>query len=159
MARKELNDTDIAELPAVQDRPRDMKSTGDAMESLDERVIDTVEGPDAMAHAQELLFMEEKLEIMILDSTDKNAERVIYVGVNGRNQYFQRNTAQVVRRKFVEALARAKETRYTQEEYMDANGDRAIRNHSHTALKYPFTIIRDENPKGAAWLRKVLSEG
>ena len=26
------------------------------------------------------------------------------------------------------------------------------------ALKYPFSIIRDDNPKGRAWERKIRSE-
>lgn len=29
---------------------------------------------------------------------------------------------------------------------------------AHTGLAYPFTVIRDENPKGGAWLANILAE-
>jgi hypothetical protein len=29
---------------------------------------------------------------------------------------------------------------------------------AHNTLRYPFTVINDPNPKGAAWLRAILSE-
>lgn len=159
MAKKLLNEDEMNDAVVTQDRPRDMSTTGDARDSLDERVVEVIDGPNAMSLVENLAFMEERVEVMVQDSTDKNAERVIYVSVGDRRQYFIRGEPQVVRRKFVEQLARAKETRFSQQHYKDANGDDAIRNIPHTAIKYPFSIIRDDNRRGADWLRQVLQQG
>lgn len=140
-----------------QDKPRDLPTTGDA--HLDAPVIEPVQGPDWKQKAAALAFLEEHVTIMLHDTTDKNAERIVQFAVNGRNQYIMRNVPTTVRRKYVECIARAKMTTYSQEHYKDANGNDAIRNVPHTALRYPFSVIEDRNPQGGAWLQAVLAEG
>lgn len=142
-----------------QDNPRVMKSTGPAEESLEPQEIEVVPGPINKDKADMLAFMEEPLEIFVHESTDPNAEPIVYVGVNGRTQYFVRGQVQTVKRKFVEKLARCKVTRYSQQYIKDGNGADAIKNIPHTSLAYPFSVVHDPNPRGAAWLRKVLAEG
>jgi len=135
-----------------------MKSTGPAKESLEPALIEPVERPVKKDHADRLAFNEEKIEVMVHESTDKNAEAVVEVFVNGIPQRFVRGQTQAVKRKFVEALARAKRTAYSQEKVMD-NGIESYRNVPHTALGYPFSVVRDPNPRGADWLKSVLAEG
>lgn len=139
-----------------QDRPRNMPSTGKAR--IEPPLIDVVDGPNWKDKADALAFLEENVTIVIMDTSDKNAEFLVPLWVNGRSQYIFRNQPTDIKRKFVEALARAKETTYTQEYYKDANNNNAIRNIPHTALKYPFTILHDANPRGPAWLKKILAE-
>lgn len=147
---------DAAEQQVGQDRPRDMPSTGPAR--IEDALIEPVDGPNWQAKAAELAFMEEPVDVLVHESTDPRAEPIVQVGVNGRNQFFVRGQSQTVRRKFVERLARAKRTSYTQQRYKDENGNDAIRNVPHTALEYPFSIVRDQNPRGGDWLKKVLAE-
>ena len=124
----------------------------------DDKTIVEADG-GSMDRAAELKFMEESVEVMVHDSTDPNAENPVLVAVNGVNQYFIRNQPQVVKRKFVEVLARAKTTAIATREVVGFDGERTTRIDKSTALRYPFSVIRDSNPSGAQWLRNVLSQG
>ncbi|MGE0383415.1 MAG: hypothetical protein AB7N65_14195 [Vicinamibacterales bacterium] len=143
------------EMQIGQDGEVGISLDGDA--ALDRPDIEVVDGPRAMQKADELAFMEEKVLIQVAESTDPNAENPITVAVNGRNQFIWRGVPTVVKRKFVERLARAKSTSYAQDvNTMDPTVFNKL--HSRTALQYPFTVLEDRNPKGADWLRKVLAE-
>jgi hypothetical protein len=119
--------------------------------------LDVVEGPDALRHAEELAFMEEKVTILVHESTDPNADNPVEVGVNGRKQFIFRGHPQEVRRCYVERLARAKRTSFRQD---TTSSDPTVLNklHQATALQYPFSLIEDKNPRGGPWLAKVLGE-
>ena len=102
-------------------------------------------------------FMAEPVTVMIHDSNDANDVDLVSVQVNGIIQYFQRGTPQTVKRYFVERLARAKRTTFSQD--LDERLGEAM-NHlkPRHALKYPFSVIEDKNPRGSAWLRQILAE-
>lgn len=102
--------------------------------------------------------MQEPVTVMVHDTTDPNAEELVPVGVNGRMQYFARGVAQTVRRCYVERLARAKSTSYSQNLDERLGEQNFNRMKSHHALAYPFSVIEDKNPKGSAWLRGILAE-
>ena len=110
-------------------------------------------------HAEKLKFMEDQMLITIHETTDPTAERIIPIGVNGSMQHFTRGTAIKTKRKFVDALARARPFNVSTPEYNDANGDRATKLVTESALKYPFTVNYDPSPKGRAWLQAVMQEG
>ena len=78
------------------------------------------------------------------------------VSVNGVIQMFRRNRPIVVKRKFVERLARAKETGYDQE-LDDRLGERMNVVQPINSLRYPFQVNRDDNRLGQAWLRSILA--
>jgi len=139
-----------------QHKPRDMPSTGEAMIGA-ESIIEMADGPTLSAKDIEMAFLEETVEVIVHESTDPNAEAIIKVGVGGRNQFFVRGTAHIVKRKFIAVLAQAKATTYTQQRYKDTDGNEGIRNVPRTALMYPFSIISDSNRMGADWLKKTLA--
>lgn len=151
------HELEATSLQIGQDRPRDMPTSGPAM--LEPREIEMVDGPNWKDKAAALAFMEEKVRVMVHDTTDKNESKIVEVWVGGVAQRFMRNVPQVCRRKFVAALATAKNTAYSQEHYKDTGGYDALRNNPHTALRYPFSMIQDPNPMGGAWLAKALAEG
>jgi hypothetical protein len=153
-AKRKMIDT--TEHQVGQDKPRDMPSTGEARIEASE--IELVDGPDWKKKAEALAFMEEPVEVMVHETADKNAETIVEVFNSGRRQMFIRGQVQTVKRKFVEVLARAKHTVYRQERYKDHEGNDAIRNIPMTALRYPFSIVSDTNPKGRDWLKKILAE-
>lgn len=106
--------------------------------------------------AQNLLFNEEMVEVMVHESTDDNAENPIFTACNGVPQYFYRGVPQQVRRKYVAILAACKEHNVTTPEYTAKDGSRAVGIRRTSSLKYPFSVINDKNPRGAAWLRSLL---
>jgi hypothetical protein len=120
--------------------------------------IDPVEGPDALAHAEELAFMEEMVTVTVHESMEERAAPYAEVHVNGRTQLFPRGHAITVKRKYVEGLARAKPTGYRDEEYVGNDGMKAHRYHKSTGLRFPFSVDED-TPKGRAWIKKILAEG
>jgi len=125
--------------------------------SLQSPDIQIVDGPRAMEYAEEMAFMEEKVIVNVHTTPDQNAENPVSVFVNGRSQYLFRGVPTIVKRKFVERLARAKLTGYRQE-LGEAEPSRYNRLYMETGLLYPFSVVRDDNPKGADWLHKVLRE-
>lgn len=147
---------DVGAQKIGQDSPRDLSTTGPA--ELDPPLIEVVDGPNWKDKAAALAFMEEPVKVVVHTSSDKNAEFIVEVWNNGKAQRFLRNVPIVVKRKYVEALARGKTVSYTQEHYKDDNGADAIRNIPSVSLRYPFSVIEDSNPNGNAWLQKILNE-
>lgn len=137
----------------VGEKTKRIKRTDQKQES--DVVVVGADGLDN-GYAAQLAFMEERMEVMVHESTDSNAEPIVHVACNGINQFFPRGEPVTVKRKFVEVLARAKQTSISTQ---TVNTDRDVINriNKHTALRYPFSVIRDENPKGAAWLKSVLA--
>lgn len=103
-------------------------------------------------------FMAEKVTVMVHESNDDADDDFVQTWVNGRGQMFLRGEAQEVRRCYVAALARAKRTTYKQD--LDERAGEGAFNtmKSRTALRYPFSVVHDPNPKGAAWLRSILAQ-
>lgn len=110
------------------------------------------------SYAADLAFAEEKVDVIVHESTDPAAENIVEVFNNGVRQNFIRGQVQTVKRKFVEVLARAKSTGIQTQEYADNVGDRGVRIIRHSALRYPFSVMSDPSPKGAAWLKGILAE-
>jgi hypothetical protein len=142
-----------------QDRPRVMKTTGPAKDSLEPSVIEAVPNPLTKNKADILKFMEDVLTVQVHDSTDPNDDPYPCVWNGGISQYFIRGKEQQVKRKFVEVLARAKRTTYTQELFKDGAGNDTYRQIPHTAPRWPFSVLVDPHPRGRDWLKQVLAEG
>jgi len=72
--------------------------------------------------------------------------------------WFVRGMTQKVKRKYVEILARARQTSITtQVVAQDANGETVNRVNKHTAVRYPFSVMYDPSPKGGAWMKQLLA--
>lgn len=119
--------------------------------------IEIVDRPLSMDKLETERFMAEKITVMVHESNDDSEDDMVPTWVNGRIQMFLRGQAQEVRRCFVEALARAKRTTYKQN--LDERQGTAQFNtlHPRTALHYPFSVLHDPNPKGAAWIKNLLA--
>lgn len=107
----------------------------------------------------QLAFMEEKVTVVVHETTNKNDDPLPMVAVNGVNQYFVRGQNQMVKRKFIEVLARAKPEAVSTDVEVRRAGDepinRVLRRRGH---KFPFSVVQDGNPRGAAWLSALLNE-
>lgn len=102
-------------------------------------------------------FMNEMVEVMVHASTDENQSPHVILNCNGTNQPILRGVPMRVRRKYVEILARMKETKYSQITRNPGAPDQIDMIARH-GLAYPFEMLNDENPRGRAWLSNVLAE-
>jgi len=127
--------------------------------SLTPSLIEPVDRPVNKEWADQMAFNEELVTIRVHESTDKFAENPVEVFCNGIAQRFLRGQDQVVKRKYVEVLARAKMTTYGNQKITIGDGEESYVYPSHTALRYPFAVVEDQNPKGRDWLKSVLAEG
>ena len=115
-----------------------------------------IESPVTMKDAELEAFMNEPVMVTVLSSGKDNEMPYVQVAVNGVTQMFLRDQPIVVKRKYLERLARAKETGYDQT-VDDRLGERMNTLHNRHSLRYPFQVNRDDNPRGAAWLRAILA--
>ncbi len=121
--------------------------------------IDTVHMDKPLAEiAADAAFMEEILVIEIAPGNSDNDVPCVILNVNGVNQPIWRGYPVPVRRKYVEVLARMKETRYSQDatNYIEPEKSNQLR--PRTGQSYPFQVVQDKNPLGYAWLRQILAE-
>jgi hypothetical protein len=110
-----------------------------------------------------LKFLEEPVTIIIADSTEKDAEKMVFLSINGRgpgpgaSPYVPRGVEVTIARKFVKQLARARSERVKSEEKVDVEtAERYMSYPKVSSAKYPFQVVRDENPAGRKWLSELL---
>ena len=120
--------------------------------------VDEIERVVSMDAADMEAFMNEPVTIVVMSSGAENETNMVQVGVNGVTQFIRRDEPITVKRKYVERLARCKPTDFNQA-LDDSRGEVSfnILTRRH-ALKYPFTVIEDKNPRGSGWLRNILAE-
>lgn len=102
------------------------------------------------------LFMHETLVITVAASTNENDPPYANPQVGTSNQPILRGVPTEVKRKYVEVMARAKETRYVQiQNPFEPDRSELV---ARDVPVYAFTVDKDPNPLGPAWLRHVLAE-
>ena len=102
-------------------------------------------------------FMNDELTVIVASNGADDETPSVAVGVNGSFIYLPRDETILVKRKYVEVLARAKKTDYDQT--LDHSlGERMNKLKQRHVLKYPFTVISDPNPAGHQWLREILAQ-
>lgn len=126
--------------------------------AMPEGEVIVAEGPVQDDYAKQLAFDEELVEVTLAESTDPNADPFVETWVNGVSQAFWRGVPVQCKRKYLFGLAKAQMTDVSTQEFMNGNGERDVRINRRTAIKYPFSVV-DPNPKGAAWLKSVMSQG
>lgn len=103
-------------------------------------------------------FMQDQIVIRIHPTGDVNAPPVVPVGCNGEVVWLPRGRPVSIPRKFIESLARY-ETGYATQRAMDPNADEGMVQRTRANQPYPFTVVRDNHPKGRAWLERVMRGG
>lgn len=147
---------ETAEMTVGQDKPRALTTEGPA--KLEGRSVEPVDRPMDKEWLDMVAFSREKVTIVINADTNPNAEDPVGVGNNGDWLWLKREQSHTIERRFVESLARAKVTSYTQREEIGPNGVRLYINVPHTACRYPFRVENDPHPRGRDWLKAVLAE-
>jgi hypothetical protein len=120
--------------------------------------VDLIDPVVSMDYAKMEAFMHEPVTVVVMGSGDDNDTDLVHMSVNGVSQFFRRDTAQTVKRMYVERLARCKKTDFSQkldDRLGEAEFNTMGRRHS---LRFPFQVLEDKNPKGAAWLKGILAQ-
>jgi hypothetical protein len=135
------------------------KETVAGIEILDDTpTIDPVSQVlDLRELASSELFMNEMVTVLVHATTDENQSPHVILNCNGTNQPIMRGVPTTVRRKYVEIVARMKETKYSQVTRNPAAPDQIDMIARH-GLAYPFELMEDANPRGRAWLSNVMAE-
>lgn len=118
--------------------------------------IERVSENDFANTAELEAFMNEKIKIVVHESQIEGALEIITPTVNQLNQPIVRGVASWVKRKYVEALARGRDTKLDQ--IMDPYQKERIKNVQKSILSYPFSVIEDRNPNGREWLKSIAAE-
>jgi hypothetical protein len=125
---------------------------GAKIETITEREWKTAEEAEA--------FYNERLDIEVHQTNDKNAPLFAEAGVNGHMVWFPRNTRiNGVPRKFVEAMARSQDVTYRTQQVSNPSADDQMKTMRSRASCYGFSVLRDPNPRGRVWLERVMREG
>lgn len=111
------------------------------------------------AKFRELAFMEEMIDITITESTNPNDQALVPLAVNGRTVWILRGEKTRIKRYYVDLLGRARKETVVVKAARDANGDIVNRTVKTSGLSYPFQVVHDPNPRGKAWLAKLMREG
>lgn len=109
----------------------------------------------------ELAFNQDRLVIVLHKGREKFAPMFIDAWVNGRAIRVPVDTKVRLPRCYVEVLARAQqmdvqtESHAIEDDHGAGTVNRILRSLS---ANYPFSVLEDPSPKGAAWLSKVMRE-
>jgi len=102
-------------------------------------------------------FMNDIITIVVHQSSEDGALDFAPVQVNGLNQPMLRGAESKVKRKYVEALARTRTTKYVQQ-VIDPTRPENIQMISRTVLSYPFAVIHDPaGDSGRRWLEAIVN--
>lgn len=179
IARKRRNAIDNpTSLPGKELHTDDLKvgqradiSLGDSFEDREDNVILPVSADTNRDYLAALAFGEQPMKIRIESNSDKNAPKVVDCWVNGvpaeefhdgkwhKYGYLSIGRPLITRRKFVEVLARAKPDSVQTNVVERDNADPENMLQRFTSVKYPFSVIEDQDPKGADWLNRIIQEG
>lgn len=146
------------------------------MPGIDESVerdspIVQVETPLMNDDLAKLAFAEEPMTILIHRSGEKFAPRSTdYIGVNGKGAemlfkngwvpigYLPRGQSVITKRKYVEVLAKSKTDHVTTSVIERDGEDPQNYVERATVTMTTFSVLKDDNPKGAEWLAQLLRQ-
>lgn len=121
--------------------------------------IEPVSAPLTASDFDEIMFMEELVKIRVEPLQEKNPRKMIDLYVNGKAEWVPIGRPWIMRRKYVEVLARSKpmsvQTKHEAAEESLNPQNEVIRT---TSSQFPFSVIQD-TPRGIEWLNKLMAEG
>jgi|694.fasta_scaffold00571_23 hypothetical protein len=107
----------------------------------------------------EMMFMEELVKIRVEPLNEKNPRKMIDLYVNGKAEWVPVGRPWIMRRKYVEVLARSKpmsvQTKHESAEESLNPQNEVIRT---TSSQFPFSVLED-TPRGIEWLNRLMAEG
>ena len=109
-------------------------------------------------YLNQLAFNEDVLTIMLSRSSEKFAPELIDIYVNGKVEWVPVGRPYMLKRKYVEVIARCQPFDVRTEVVREAENERNQVKRFQIA-KHPFTVIHDPaGERGHAWLQQVMRE-
>lgn len=102
-------------------------------------------------------FMNEPVTVRVEPTAVQGEDITPIFNVNGVNQPIIRGKATIIKRKYLEALARCRTTTIRQVR-PNPYDQSVIQNVPTTVPTYPFVVLEDKNPRGRAWLEGILAQ-
>jgi hypothetical protein len=162
--KEEALEYDLKKLNMVRSGLRDFEATKATAgspfmlsEIHDQRMVEGVEGEDFKDAVALEAFMNELILIHVYTDGTSGALEVVTPTVNGVNQPIIRGRDQLVKRKYIEVLARSKIITYRQE-VADQSRPENIQMTPLANMTTPFVVREDKNPRGRAWLEHILAQ-
>lgn len=159
--KREVHSTD---LPITQPPVLSNDLDDDPREALAGEIVVTDEKElTHKAYMDELAFMAEPVKIILHRTREKFAPNAHDFYVQGKPLWITVDTPTTIPRCYLEIIARSQPFDVKTQVFEPAPGDDSgvFRNQIQRfqSSKYPFTVVEDKNPRGAAWLAKVMREG
>jgi len=121
----------------------------------DKSIIVAQDNPPMEGYMQDLAFLNEKVQVMLLESNDPHdTARLVTVGVNGKTFYFMKGEWRSCPRYVLEMLARAKKEVHSFGYKMNQDRTTSDTNTHYRALRYPHQFV-DNNPIGQKWYNTI----
>lgn len=125
-----------------------------------ERTIEIADfGREFSSKADFEAFLAEPVGIRIAPANSPREMPTVPVGVNGNQRWLPRDTPIKVRRFHLERLLRAGTTTFSVERVPNPELDEGHRVRNHNLPAYHIEILRDDNPKGRDWIKRMRREG
>ncbi len=117
-----------------------------------------------------LAFNEEPITIRLEPSAEKHAPTSVPVWVNGKGAevlingkwiaigYLPIGQILITKRKYVEVLARANAENINTDVIAPEGEDPINKVIKSSQRKYPFSVLKDDNPRGYEWLTRLMYE-
>lgn len=126
---------------------------GVSIQPVNEREFDMTSAEGRFAYEK---FMAEPVVLAIHATSDKNEPPVADIRLNGVPCPLPRDAKIRVARAFVEALAQSQVRSYEQVRDPNPDATEGMKTRRHTGSQYPFSVLHDPNPKGRAWLQRIM---
>jgi hypothetical protein len=104
------------------------------------------------------LFMKSFMVIRIHETADPKVAPAVAVAINGDRRWLPRGAPIKIGRAHVECLARSREMHLRTQDNPDRRADDGTIVRKHQTTPYGFEVLWDGEPKGRAWLERVLHE-
>lgn len=151
-----------ADLPITQPKAIDLGLDADLDDRAGDIILSSQEVMDKN-YLDALQFNEEPVTIVLHRGRERYSPNVHDFYVNGRPMWIPVDRPTVIPRKYLEVIARAQpfdvKTKVNKNEQ---DGDDAVVDNfaeRYQSAKYPFSVVKDNNPRGHTWLAQVMREG
>lgn len=101
-------------------------------------------------------FMHEIVTVQMMPQAGENDHKFAEITVNGQYRCLMMGEQYDIPRTHLAVLANAKSMRVEQEKVVNADGSMGFKEKAVLRQMYPFTVAHDPNPRGPAWLMKLL---
>lgn len=110
-------------------------------------------------YTDELAFMEEEVVVVLNRGRERYAPEFEQFGVNGKLIWVRTGVPTRLQRKYLEVMARSQPIDIRTRSGEDPGDNFTFNVVDRTqSASFSFSVIEDKNPRGAAWLAKVIRE-